>query len=63
MNISEAREKCGITQQELAKRLSVTQGAVSQWENGIVFPRVSMLKKIAEVLKCPVDELLREREA
>lgn len=39
MNISTAREKAGITQGELAKRMEVTQGAVSQWESGQTKPR------------------------
>lgn len=59
MNISAAREKAGISQSELAKQLDVTQGAVSQWESGQTRPRSDMLVRLADALKCTVDELLR----
>ena len=62
MNISVARKRAGISQEELAERLSVTQGAVSQWENGATSPRTEMLLRIAEVLNVTVDELLRPRD-
>lgn len=52
------REKRKITQEELAKNLSVTQGAISQWENGLSFPKTELLPRIAELLGCTVDELL-----
>ena len=32
--ITEFRKAAGMSQGELAKRLGVTQGAVSQWEKG-----------------------------
>lgn len=63
MNISAARERAGITQGELAKRMEVTQGAVSQWESGQTRPRSGTLSKLADILGCTVDELLREGDA
>ena len=62
MNISNAREKMGISQDELAKRLKVTQGAISQWESGRTRPRSDMLVHLSEVLGVTVDELLRGGE-
>ena len=62
MTISEAREKRSLTQTDIAKQLGVTQGAVSQWENGTVKPRADLLPKLADVLGCTVDELLRTSE-
>lgn len=59
MSICEAREKQSLTQCDLAKRMGVTQGAVSQWEKGTVKPRADLLPKLAEVLDCTIDELLR----
>lgn len=59
MKIAIAREQAGLTQAQLAERLSVTQGAVSQWEMGITSPRPAMLLRLADVLGCTVDELLR----
>ena len=62
MNISVAREKRGITQAELADSLCVTQGAISQWETGRSFPRAELLPKLADILGCTVDELLRKED-
>ena len=56
--IKNMRERLEITQTELAKRLGVTQGAVSQWENGTTNPGIELLPKLAEILNCSVDELL-----
>lgn len=60
MNISNARERQGMAQSELAERLKVTQGAISQWETGKAKPRADMLIKLAGILNCTVDELLKE---
>ena len=62
VNISVAREKRGITQAELADSLCVTQGAISQWETGKSFPRAELLPKLADILGCTVDELLRKED-
>lgn len=53
MNISAARERAGITQGELAKRMEVTQGAVSQWESGQTRPRSGTLSKLADIFCAP----------
>lgn len=60
MTIAIARERAGLTQAQLAERLSVTQGAVSQWEQRLTFPRMPLLLRLADVLGCTVDELIRD---
>lgn len=62
MSISTAREKAKMTQEELAKRINVTQGAVAQWESGRTRPRSDTLVRLADILGCTVDELLRGGE-
>ncbi|MFK5706036.1 helix-turn-helix transcriptional regulator [Ligilactobacillus sp. LYQ139] len=47
----------GFTQIEFAKALGVTQTAVSAWETGRVVPSTKNIKKIAEVLNKPIDEI------
>lgn len=48
-----------MSQEELAKHLGVTQVAVSQWETGETRPRIDKLLRLACVLDCTVDELLK----
>ena len=62
MSFKRAREKCGMTQHEVAKHLGIDQSAVCLWETGKTKPRTSQLLKIAELYGCTVEELLREAE-
>ncbi len=43
------RKKCGLTQEELAEKCSVTPQAVSKWENAITSPDISLLPRLSEV--------------
>ena len=57
-NIKVIRMKANLSQTELAEKLAVTQGAISQWETGESLPRAELLPKLAKILGCSVDELL-----
>ena len=59
INIKEKRKQANITQSELAASIGVGQSAVAMWETGASHPRVELLPKIASVLNCTVDDLLR----
>ena len=50
----------GLTQEELARELNVTQAAVTQWELGLTKPKIPLLIKLANVLACTVDDLLQD---
>lgn len=52
------RKKNGISQKEMAERLSVSTSAVSKWEHGKNLPDMMMLGSIAETLQVSCDELL-----
>lgn len=52
------RKQKGYSQEQLARRLHVTQGAVSQWEKGITTPAADQLKALAEIFETTVDDLL-----
>ena len=52
------RKKNGISQKEMAERLSVSTSAVSKWEHGKNLPDMTMLGSIAEILQISCDELL-----
>ena len=56
--IYQKRKKLNLTQDELGKRLGVTNKAVSKWEVGETLPDVAMLAPLAKVLNVSVDELL-----
>lgn len=59
MSFKSAREKSGLTQRDLAVAIGVDQSAVSLWEIGKTQPRAKLLPRLAEILGCTVDELLR----
>lgn len=57
-SIKTLRIKAGKTQEELAKAVGVTQGAVAQWEAGATSPQIGKLVDIAQFLGCSVTDLL-----
>ena len=59
MNIKEAREKAGLTQQDLANELGVGQSTVAMWETQKSLPRTDKLPALAKILDCTIDELLK----
>lgn len=56
--ISAQRKRQGLTQEQLAEKLSVTAQAVSKWENNQSCPDIATLPKLAEIFGCSTDELL-----
>ena len=61
MKLKELRQAKKLTQIEIAKELEVSHTTVSMWETGAAFPRAGKLIKLADILGCTVDELLKER--
>lgn len=61
--IKRIRKERGITQQELAWQLGVTQGAVSQWELGNSKPELDTLVNMARFFGCKVDDLIDKEGA
>lgn len=57
--IKRMRIRANLSQAVLAKKLHVTQGAVSQWEEGTCLPRADKLPELAKIFDCTVDELLQ----
>ncbi len=60
MGFRQIREKCEMSQQDLAERLGVDQSTVCLWETGKTQPRAKLLPKIAKLFNCTVDELLSD---
>lgn len=57
--IAELRKKQGLTQQQLADKMNLSNKTISKWESGAGAPDISNLSVLAEVLGISVDELLR----
>lgn len=51
------RKKKGMTQEELAKNLGVSNQAVSKWESAHCCPDVQLLPQIADCFGVSIDEL------
>ena len=60
INLKTKRLEKGMTQSEVADRCGITQCSYSYYEIGKRQPKPEMLKKLAAVLNCTVDDLLRE---
>lgn len=57
-NIARYRKENNLTQEELAKQLSITYQAVSKWENGLSKPDISLLPVLASILNVSIDRLM-----
>lgn len=56
--ISSLRKEKGMTQNDLAEKMNVTDKAVSKWERNLSCPDINSIQKLAEVLGTTVEELL-----
>ena len=60
--ILDLRKEKGWTQLELAKKLNVTDKAVSKWERGVGFPDIQMIEPLAETLDVSILEIMRSEK-
>ena len=60
--IREARKRCGVSQEQLAEKMSVSRSAIAKWETDKGLPDVGNLKMLARLLGTSVDQLLDEGE-
>ena len=51
------RKKQGLTQEDLAQRLGVTNQSVSKWESAQCCPDISLIPKLADIFDVSIDEL------
>ena len=56
--IAECRKKQGMTQNQLAEKLSITDRAVSKWETGKAMPDSSIMLELCDALEITVNDLL-----
>lgn len=58
--IKELREHRDLTRNDLAQKIGVTPGAISNYENGISSPKIEILFKIMDVLECDANYLYQD---
>jgi len=58
LKVKKARKQRGLLQVDLAVRVGISSGYVGSIEQGLRYPSLQVLQKIAKVLKVPLSELL-----
>ena len=56
--LKELREQKGMTQEEMAKELNITQRAYSYYERGERHPDIEIIMDMAEYFNIPIDLLV-----
>ena len=56
--ITQRRKMQGLTQMQLAEKLSITDRAVSKWENGKALPDATIMLELCRILGISVNDLL-----
>ena len=57
-NIASERVRLGMSQQDLADKLSVSRDSVKDWESGETAVRSSKLVEMADIFGCSLDYLM-----
>ena len=57
-NLKETRKLCGLTQKQVAIVLNVVESCYANWEQGRTEPNIEMLRKLAELFKVSLDDLI-----
>jgi DNA-binding XRE family transcriptional regulator len=59
--LSEKRAEWSLSQVALASLLSVSEGAVDNWEKGNCYPTLPTVARLAQIFNCSIDELVGRR--
>lgn len=62
-NIQKLRQEKGMTQLELAEKLSYSDKSVSKWERGESLPDIIVLKAVADIFEVTLDYLVEEEHS
>ena len=57
-NLKETRKSCGFTQKQVATALNVVESCYANWEQGRTEPNIEMLRKLSEIFKISIDDLI-----
>ena len=58
-NLEQYRKSSGLTQQELSVSAEVSRKSINAIENGVYIPSTVLALKIANTLKCKVEDLFK----
>ena len=59
--IQNLRKKQGLSQEELANQIGVTRQTISKWELNETSPDINQAKKIKDIFKISLDELVNHK--
>ena len=54
------RQVMNLTREELAEKSGVSKYVIAEYEHGGRIPKMDVMAKLADVLKCTVDELIEK---
>lgn len=57
VTLKAARVNIGLTQEELAKKVGVSETTIWKWETGKAEPRFSQVKKICDICQVNIDDI------
>ena len=57
--LASVRAEAGLTRDDLAAKVGVSKDTSTNWEQGNNTPRLDTACRLADVLKCAVDDLVR----
>lgn len=61
--INQLRKLSGMTQEQLAEKLSVSRQTISKWESGSTSPDLESIIKLSKMFHVSLDDLLMEGDA
>ncbi len=61
-NIKELRTEKGLSQEQLAKQIGVSQKAIDYWERNVNEPKASYIIKLADFFDVSADYLLGRKK-
>ena len=56
--LKEQREKLGLSQSKVAKKINTSHQNVSRWESGKILPSIDFCVKLADLYDITLDELV-----
>ena len=60
--LKNARQKAGLTQEQIAEAIGVSRQTVSNWENNRSYPDIASVLRLSEAYGVSLDTLLKEAE-